>query len=185
MIGKFRSILVASIFVLFLGFIGIIPSEGKEPDLAAKPNWFSWQIGDSIPLVVAITIDDTLIDTRQTLNGRFLLVNFFATWCKPCKEELPHLIQFAHEHEDSLQVVMIGLSGKEIDDFFKFRISHGVNFPIVWDRYGTLTEHLGIKYGPGLPIPITLLTDPDGHLQWFKVGKVKDFELEVGTVMRQ
>tara|TARA_Y100000389_G_scaffold95450_1_gene92133 strand:- start:374 stop:940 length:567 start_codon:yes stop_codon:yes gene_type:complete len=102
--------------------------------------------------------------TLDDLKGKFVLVNFWATWCNPCKVEMP-LLEKLHQtlHGDKFTVLglHVGPGPENIEEFKKLM---PISFPIYVDM------ELEVNWGvPGLPT--TFLLNPDGKLIYRAVGK--------------
>ncbi len=92
----------------------------------------------------------------SALRGRAVFVNFWATWCVPCRRELPAIGRLAARAPKGVAVLTIATDSKEPDVREMMR-AHGIRFPVVMDEKGTL----GAKYEVA-GIPTTLLLDPRG-----------------------
>ncbi|MBA2474428.1 MAG: redoxin domain-containing protein [Actinobacteria bacterium] len=95
----------------------------------------------------------------SSLRGKAVLVNFWASWCAPCKEEAPFLERTWRKHRaDGL--VVLGVDFNDVDtDARRFARKHGLSFPLVRDRKG---EVVG-RYG-GTGVPETYFVDRRGKL---------------------
>lgn len=92
-------------------------------------------------------------------RGRWLVINYWATWCKPCVEEIPELNHLANRYAD--RVVVLGVDfDKQQDDALQQAIAKlGINFPVLLsDPSATL------GYDFPQVLPTTYLIDPDGKL---------------------
>ena len=104
--------------------------------------------------------------TSASLKGRAVVLNFWATWCPPCKEELPSL-QTLHEIGGG-QPVVIGINVRETASHVRrYLASTGMNFPVVLDPQAELAKRFGVS-----AYPTTLLIAPDGQIRWRVVGEV-------------
>ncbi len=104
--------------------------------------------------------------TAERLKGRSVVLNFWATWCPPCKEELPSL-QTLHEIGGGDPVV-IGINVRETASHVRrYLASTGMNFPIVLDPQAELARRFGVT-----AYPTTLLIAPNGQIRWRVVGEV-------------
>lgn len=101
-------------------------------------------------------------------EGRVVVVNFWATWCPPCREEIPDFIQLQEEF-GAEDVVFVGVSLDDAgpDRVRAFAEDFGVNYPIVIDD-GSASA----AYGPIASLPTTFLIGPDGTVQGYAPGMV-------------
>ena len=102
--------------------------------------------------------------TLDDLKGKFVLVNFWATWCNPCKVEMP-LLEKLHQTLKGDKFTVLGLHvGPGPENIEEFRKLMPMSFPIYVDM------ELEVNWGvPGLPT--TFLLNPDGKLIYRAVGK--------------
>jgi thiol-disulfide isomerase/thioredoxin len=108
-------------------------------------------------------------------HGTPLLINFWATWCEPCREEVPELVRAQRTHGKSLQVVGIGVdSPGKIGEFAK---TYNVNYPMVvaGPEVIEITRRLGNTAGG---LPYTLAIDASGHLQSRHLGGMSRERIE-------
>ena len=83
------------------------------------------KVGDKAPAFKATTIDGQLIDTKD-LKGKVIWVNFFATWCPPCKKELPVLQDSVYlKYKDNKDFVLVVLGREHTVDELKEFASNG------------------------------------------------------------
>ena len=102
--------------------------------------------------------------TLEDLKGKFVLVNFWATWCNPCKVEMP-LLDKLHQTLKSEKFTVLGLHlGPGPENIEEFKKLMPISFPIYVDM------DLEVNWGvPGLPT--TFLMNPEGKLIYRAVGK--------------
>lgn len=93
-------------------------------------------------------------------TGKHVLVNFWATWCAPCRKEMPMLSELQTEYGgESFEVVTIATGRNEIPGIRRFFDEVGVdNLPLYLDPRSGLARDMGV-----LGLPITLILDPDGN----------------------
>jgi thiol-disulfide isomerase/thioredoxin len=102
----------------------------------------------------------------ERLKGRTVVINFWATWCAPCKEELPSL-QVLHELSGG-EPLIIGVNVRETASHVKrFLKATGIEFPVVPDPQGDLARRWGVSV-----YPTTVLVGPDGRARWRIQGEV-------------
>ncbi|MEN8177021.1 MAG: TlpA disulfide reductase family protein [Pseudomonadota bacterium] len=107
-------------------------------------------------------------------RGKWVLVNYWATWCPPCREELPELEVFYNNHKDD-DAVVIGVDMENIneDRLRKFVDKQFLSFPILMSKPVARSELGAI---PGLPT--SFLIDPTGEVAARQVGPVTAEDLE-------
>ena len=104
--------------------------------------------------------------TNDRLKGRAVILNFWATWCPPCKEELPSL-QTLHELGGGDPLVL-GINVRETATAVRRYLSAtGIGFPVLLDPQGELAKRWGVT-----AFPTTLLIGADGQVRWRVVGEV-------------
>lgn len=104
-------------------------------------------------------------------QGRWLLLNFWATWCPPCVEEMPLLQKTAHEFATrNLAVVGIGID--RVEPMRRFQAEFGLAFPLLVAGAGgsDLARELGNSSGA---LPYTVLISPDGRLVETQLGLLR------------
>ena len=109
-------------------------------------------------------------------TGQASILFFWATWCPPCRREMPDFIEFQERHgEQGLQFVGIAIdSEKEVADFAE---SIGVNYPILLgetDAIG-LSQALGNRFSG---LPFSAIFDRNGKLVHAQAGELKQADLE-------
>lgn len=118
-------------------------------------------------------IDDTVIDSSQH-KGKILLINFWATWCGPCREEIPSLVSLQSEHgAKGFSVIGIAMdesSRKAVDKFAK---KTGITYPVAMGNTKTARAFGGIA-----GIPQSFLVNRDGIVVKSYMGLVEKDQLE-------
>jgi thiol-disulfide isomerase/thioredoxin len=92
-------------------------------------------------------------------RGKVVLLNFWATWCAPCRVEIPRFVQWQSRYgPEGLQVISISMDDSP-DPVLAVNRKHHVNYPIVMGD-----EELGTSYGGILGLPVTFLIDRRGYI---------------------
>src|SRR6202453_3196265 len=90
-------------------------------------------------------------------HGKVVLLNFWATWCPPCREEVPELVDLQTRYKDRLQVIGISMDDPEdVRTVKKFAMQEGVNYPIVMASREIILEYGGV---PALPTSFVVNTE--------------------------
>ena len=118
----------------------------------------SLKLGQSAPALVLNTLDGRSIATRD-LHGQVVIATFWATWCAPCREELPLLWSFAQRHAaDGLQVLGFSLDGP--DQLTKVQaVAAQLSFPV-----GLVPSPWMGDYGRIWRLPVSFVIDRQGRL---------------------
>jgi len=155
---------VVAIAALAAGYLGRIWSEGRDPEAAR--------------LILGVTLDD-LDGKGQPLSqwrGKVLVVNFWATWCPPCLEEIPAFVQLQSKYgAKGIQFVGIAVDDKPKVAEFSKRV--GINYPILIGGLDAI--ELSRKSGNRLGgLPYTVIIDRNGNLANVESGKLTLAALE-------
>ncbi len=110
------------------------------------------------------------------LSGKVTLVNFWATWCGPCRQEIPDLIKLQERYPDHLQVIGVSVDEGSVDNVRKFGAEHGMNYPIVMATPEITRQFPGIT-----AIPTGFVLDPDARIVQRHVGLMNPNVLEQET----
>jgi thiol-disulfide isomerase/thioredoxin len=110
----------------------------------------------AVPPFLARDINGGVVSTAEW-HGKVVLLNFWATWCPPCREEIPELIDLESRYKDRLQVIGISIDDPEdVGQVKRFSEREGVNYPIVMASREILMEYGGV---PALPTSFVVNTD--------------------------
>lgn len=103
--------------------------------------------------------------TLDDYRGRPVIVNFWATWCPPCREELPSMNR-AYEKLRNEGVEMVAINvGEDEAQIFPFLADYPVEFPILLDQGGTIIDQWPVK-----GLPTTFVVDTQGNLVYRAIG---------------
>jgi len=115
---------------------------------------------------------DGTVHTLSAYRGKVVIVNFWATWCPPCREEMPSMERAWKKlrHED---VVMLAINvGEDEDSIFEFTASYPVEFPLLLDRESAVTGNWPVR-----GLPTTFVIDPQGKIVYRAIGG-RDWDAE-------
>lgn len=135
---------------------------------------------DAIPLQgqiapdFAYTFADGATQRLSDLRGRKVIVNFWATWCGPCEEEMPDLQRLANERSD---VVVLGVNKLElVDAIIPFVQERALTFTMIANPDGDISERYGAKN-----IPISYFIHSDGTIGFRHLG-IMSYEMMLEQV---
>jgi len=135
---------------------------------------------DSRPVAVAFSAPALNGDEKIALSdftGRPVFLNFWASWCGPCREEMPDLQAFSEAHPE---LVVLGVASQDDPaDSREFAKQVGVTFPLVVDTDNSISEDYRAT-----GLPVTVVIDADGKIAntWFGPigpGQLEDFAAQL------
>lgn len=110
----------------------------------------------------------------QDFRGKYVLVNFWASWCGPCRGETPELQAF-YSQEKGKPFIVVGVNQQETpSDAAAFVKDFGVTYPMLLDRSGDVSQAYRVGHG----LPESFLIDPNGVIQKTYLGALQPTDLE-------
>jgi peroxiredoxin len=144
-----------------------------------------WAMGSRVPAVGTSAEDFHLVDLdgkQQSLGkyrGKVVLVNFWATWCKPCTTEMPAM-QTTYDRLREKGFVVLAIN--ELEDETKVREhikQHGHTFPVLMDRDNKVANQFGV-FG----LPVSVFIDEKGVVREYIKGGLLTEQVILDTVAR-
>ncbi|UJW57618.1 TlpA family protein disulfide reductase [Bacillus sp. A116_S68] len=108
--------------------------------------------------------------TLSDLRGNYVILNMWASWCPPCRDEMPDFIKFYEEYQgDNVVIVAINMTTEErsVDNVQQFVNDFNIPFYILLDEEGEVKENYDVHY-----LPTTLIIDPDGKVTVRRPGHI-------------
>lgn len=132
----------------------------KEPDAIPAPAFSASNLsGQKVDLA--------------SYKGQKVVLNFWASWCPPCKAEVPHLVKYKNEQaaEQNTEIVAVNLTFQDdgIDSIQSFVKEYGMNFPVLLDEKGDIAPQYSI-----MTIPTTFILNEEGIIEHQITGPVTD-----------
>lgn len=130
-------------------------------------------VGEKAPSPKLPKLGEAGKGSLKEYRGRWVLVNFWASWCVPCRDEAPVLTRFQREHGGK-HFTVVGIDTQDIsDDGAKFAKEFGLTYPLLHDGNGDNGHEFGTT-----GVPENFLIEPDGKLAWDVAGPVDRTMLE-------
>lgn len=107
------------------------------------------------------------VHTLTGYKGKWVLVNYWATWCPPCLEEIPDLIALHENRKNNLVVIGVAMDYRDAKQVTDFAEGLFVDYPVVLG-----TPEIVRQIGPVQGLPTTYLFDPDGKMVAQQVGMI-------------
>lgn len=162
--------LVAALIALVAGVYTGFAERRSPPDPVlpdgAVAHLFAARLADT----------DGKIQPIEQWRGKTLVINFWASWCPPCREEMPAFSRL-HTKYAANNVQFVGIALDTVDNVVSFSKQHPVSYPLLMaDSEGTeLTRQLG---NSRLALPYTVVLDPAGAVTLARLGRVSEQELD-------
>jgi thiol-disulfide isomerase/thioredoxin len=104
--------------------------------------------------------------TPADWRGKVVVINFWATWCGPCKEEIPDLVMLQNKYQGKLQMIgMLSSDDSSADAVRKFIKETGMNYPVA-----VASQELESKFGGIMGLPTSFVVDTDGRIVQKHIG---------------
>ncbi|MFY9529923.1 MAG: TlpA disulfide reductase family protein [Candidatus Acidiferrales bacterium] len=133
---------------------------------------------EAAPAFLVADLNGNIISTAA-LKGKVVLINFWATWCPPCREEIPELIELQSEYKDQLQIVGVSLDDLPPEQVKEFALREGINYPIIMASREILQE-----YGGAPALPTNFVVNTEGRVVQKHVGlfSIEIYEREIRSL---
>jgi thiol-disulfide isomerase/thioredoxin len=147
------------------------PGEPEDAEAVGKPARLDFTLKDMHGVDVHLA----------SFKGKVILINFWATWCGPCKAEIPMLVELQQEYADDL--VVLGLS---VDDtaekLLPYAAEYKMNYPVL---VGNGREDVQEAFGPLFGIPVSVIIGRDGLIakKHSGIATREQFEREIKTLL--
>ena len=135
------------ISMIFFMFSMVAFSEDKAPDFILKDQY-------------------GMVHTLEKYKGKIIFLNFWATWCPPCKKEMPDVEKIYKEYgENKKDVVILGVNSEESDKVKKFLSEKGYSFPTLIDENSEIMKKYYIQ-----AFPTSFVIDKNGNIFGYVMG---------------
>ena len=150
------------LLALFTLFVGVDCASAQDEEIAKTTLV---KVGDAAPDFTVTMFDGEQL-TLSKLKGKVVLVNFWATWCPPCREELTHVEKEIIKAFEGQEFVFLPISrGEKRETVEKFRKKMGYSFPMGLDPDQSIFNKFASNY-----IPRNFLIGKDGKIVYLSVG---------------
>ena len=144
-------------------FTVLLLSWGLLTGMGSKPP----QIGGPAPsLQQARNLKGETV-SLDDYRGKVVLLTFWATWCEPCKKEMPEIHAAYEKHQPDDFVVLAVNFGEDLGAASSFAHHGKLTFPVILDRKANIAERYGV-----INLPVTFFIDPDGIIRERVVGEI-------------
>jgi cytochrome c biogenesis protein CcmG, thiol:disulfide interchange protein DsbE len=163
--------LVAAAAVATVVLLLVVVLNGSEP--AKDRITESPLLGEVAPAIEATELDGDPFDL-DALRGQWVVLNFFATWCAPCRQEHPELVSFHRRHVQLGDAIVVSVvyddDRASVEEFFD---ENGGDWPVVAGDSGRIALDYGVA-----GVPESYLVDPNGFVRAKLTGGVTGLGLD-------
>ena len=129
-------------------------------------------VGDPVPVAPLPRLEGGGSESLADYRGRWVLVNFWASWCEPCREEAPALERFQQQHGGP-KFTVLGIASRDLSsDGRAFVRDYGLSYPQLRDGDGDAADDYGTT-----GVPENFLVDPQGVVRLLFRGPVSEEHL--------
>ena len=126
---------------------------------------------ESIPeLSFSLTDTKGVIFTEKNTRGKYLVVNFWATWCTPCLKEIPAFVKFYEENSDHVEILGLDFEPVDLEIINDYVGRFSINYPIVLYNEDNDSEYS--NFGEIIGMPTTQIYSPEGELLHTFMGEI-------------
>ena len=152
-----------------------VPDETSGFEFLRQP--LVWQ-GKLAPDLTLSLLDGERFVLSEQVGKKVIILNFFATWCGPCKAEMPELVRFADKHRDE-PLLMIGIDSDEREDAVRdFVKNFGVSYPVAIDKNNGAQKLFSVR-----SFPTTVVIGADGTILLYEMGQIQNADIAFDALL--
>jgi thiol-disulfide isomerase/thioredoxin len=178
--------LIGALIVLGLGIGGFLAvrytqqvgqqiTASTDAGTTGKPRVRFVKNPKPVPELTMTTLDGQTITSKE-LAGKVVIYNFWATWCVPCRTEIPDLIKLQEQYKDQLVIIGVLSEDEPGPKVSQFAADYKMNYPIVPETPELTAAFTGIY-----ALPTTFMVGPDGRMMQKHVGQIRPAQIELET----
>jgi cytochrome c biogenesis protein CcmG/thiol:disulfide interchange protein DsbE len=166
---RFSRVVAAVVAVVVVALVAVLATRAPSGERQTR----SRLLGRIAPATAGRTLDGGSVDIDD-FRGRWVMVNFFASWCTPCISEHPELKAFAEEHQGKGDAVLIGVTfDNKPADARAFFAKRGGAWPVIDDPENSIAVSYGMAQ-----VPETFVVAPNGTVVQRFAGEVTREDLD-------
>ena len=169
-----RQLLPLVVVAALAAVVGFFAAKHFAGDSAPAPGGVEAQVGEVRPDFRHADLDGQVREAVD-FNGSLTLVNFWATWCAPCVEEMPMLSELQDTYRD-VGFRVVGIALDEPERAAAFARDLGLSYPVLLGEADVVVTSRRFGNATGM-LPYSVLVDPEGVILWVRLGALERAEL--------
>jgi cytochrome c biogenesis protein CcmG/thiol:disulfide interchange protein DsbE len=155
--------IVAAVIFFIMNNSEELPEQGPYPPNYTPTNTSSLQ---QAALFSLQSTDGALINLSD-YKGKIVILDFWATWCPPCRRGIPDLIELKNEYGDKIEIIGISVDTDSKSEVVPFMKEYGINYPVVYGNMSVYQQYGGIR-----SIPTQFILNKEGKIFKKYIGLV-------------
>ncbi|NEU31651.1 TlpA family protein disulfide reductase [bacterium LRH843] len=158
-----RGWIVIGILIALIGWssAGFIQSQSLDEKLSNEDRGIA---KGQAPDFTLLTLQNETVSLSE-FKGKPVIINFWATWCPPCRAEMPHMQRLYKENDVVILAVNVTSSESHVSDVENFVQELGLSFPVLLDEQGEIGALYQVR-----PLPTSIFVDREGFIHKRHVG---------------
>lgn len=171
-LNKVLFFIVIAVFATAVGLVYKLQKTGSALSLSESAK----QAGAARFFDTTLPSPDGTAQAMTQWRGKVIVVNFWATWCPPCRDEIPELIEAYNTYHDK-NLIVVGIAADNAEKVAAFSQSLNINYPIVIGNVDvfSLAAAMGNPMGA---LPFTVTIDRNGTIVDAHLGRIRKAQLE-------
>lgn len=160
--------IISAVLAVVVFSVAIVLYKTLSPKISEKANNTSSNIETTETTSSEVAADFTVCDAEgntiklSDFKGKGVVVNFWADWCSPCRQELPDFMQAYEKYKNDVIFMMVNVScesDEQIQSILKFAEDNSYSFPIYFDKLQSASIAYGVR-----TIPLSVFIDKNGNI---------------------
>lgn len=172
----------SAVLAVIVFSVAIVLYKTLSPKISEKINNTSSNTVTNETTSFEVASDFTVFDAKgntiklSDFKGKGIVVNFWADWCSPCRQELPDFMQEYEKHKNDVTFMMVNVScqsDEQMQSILKFAEDNSYSFPIYFDKLQSASIAYGVR-----TIPLSVFIDKNGNIIGTHNGVISKQTLE-------